>query len=1813
MERPQNGSPCRLPHSSKILSNNLKTNAPFRLTLMRRSGCGCRKAICLALCPLLLCILVARAQQPLKPMLFKDGVFTAKVNLLTGHLSKESLVPALSLKKVYLLLQFNKLPGAPEKAGLASAGIHLFDYIPGNTYLAELPEDFSIAVLKGSGVNGAFLFPGQMKISAKLLENSAYDAGDPDNAIAVGFFGTLSKTDVLASLVRLGARVVPTKIKPDRIIFIQADRSALLRIANLPFVSYLGLQSLKPTMLNYNNRAAHGLDALGATSGRNLQGNGVTLGIGDNADPYSHIDFTGRLIDRSPDSADYHGTHTAGSLGGGGILDPRYKGMAPQATIVSQSFTDILTNAPTYVADYNMVLTSNSYTDAVGGCPGEGEYDATSNFVDGQMINFPNLLHDFAAGNDGQFTCAAFPTSFATIKSGLQCAKNIMSAGNLDNSSYSIFWQSSRGPTSDGRIKPEIVTGGTGITSTFPHNAYGTFTGTSMSSPMLTGTLALLYERYRQLNGGADPTAALIKAIACNSATDLGNPGPDYTYGFGMLNARTAVETIENHQYFSGALNNNGNDTYTIPGVPAGAQQVKIMLYWMDPPAAPFSAAALVNNLDLTVVSPDALVHHPMILNSNPGNVNDNAVEGVDNINNIEQVVINTPPGGTFTVKVAGSNIPFGPQNYVIAYQVIQPSVTVEYPFGNETWVPGATETIRLSAYGGDPNGFTLEYSSDNGATWNTISNSVSATTRLYPWTVPAIATNQALIRITRNSTGYSDISDYPFTILGQPVITVTNPCQGYAQIDWSAIPSATSYDIMELKGDTMQVIANTVSTTYLLGNLNRDSSYWLAVRAVEGSSPGRRSIAANSIPAGGSCALSALDYDLTIDSLPAPRTGRKFASSQLTAATAIQVEVKNLGTVATGAYTLSYQVNGGSIVTEPVATGIAPNTVFEYTFTNTYDFSAPGAYTVRVWVSNPGDPQQVNDTLTAVIKQLQNDPVVLNPAFTEGFETAAAQTYTTATAGLTGLDRCDFSSGTARGRARTFINSGFARTGLRCLTLDQAHFADNSSADSLVATFNLSGYSATDQIWLNFYYQNQGIDFTLPGNQVWIRGNDQASWLPVYTLQATAGSIGGYLPSANINVTATLAAATPAQSLSASFQIKFGEQGYTSTNSVTIDGNVDDGYSFDDITLTRSTNDIGLLSLTAPVLSGVCNLSNAETISVKVKNYSNSVVSNVPVSYSINGGAAVTENIPSIKAFDSVIYTFTQKADLSVSQGYNLVTWTSLAGDNYSRNDTLPLIQFQAGPLISNFPYLEGFETDNGHWFTAGVNDDWQWGAPAKTIINKAANGAKCWVTNLTGNYSDNELSYLYSPCFDLSSLHSPVLSFSHIFQMEDDCDCDYHWAEYSSDGINWIRLGAVDSGTNWYDNTPRQAWQQSNPKWHVSSYDIPVNGNQVRFRIVMSSDPGTNQEGVGIDDVHVFDKAPIYSGSSIVGGLAQPVSGNGWVDFSSGGDRIVSINPNGQDLGLTDVGVFISSGPVRNDGSQYYLDRNIVIQPANPPMGNVSVRYYFLDTEAQNLVGASGCGVCTKIHDSYQAGVMQYSSPALTEEDSTLANDSSGTFHFLAPHQDVSIIPYDNGYYAEYQVAGFSEFWINTGAPGQGKAYPFALLSFTAAKSGTNGLLQWSTKEEMNTSRYVIEKGSNAVSFQDIDSVNSIGDSNIVANYSYKDKNLFNGVNFYRLKIVAADGQLKYSPVRSINDSATSLVVNLYPNPVITGSLSVSTSLDCRRIRVTDAMGRVIQSIDTHGVFNTIYLGGVAKGIYFVSILTDAGTTVKKVLVAR
>ncbi len=136
------------------------------------------------------------------------------------------------------------------------------------------------------------------------------------------------------------------------------------------------------------------------------------------------------------------------------------------------------------------------------------------------------------------------------------------------------------------------------------------------------------------------------------------------------------------------------------------------------------------------------------------------------------------------------------------------------------------------------------------------------------------------------------------------------------------------------------------------------------------------------------------------------------------------------------------------------------------------------------------------------------------------------------------------------------------------------------------------------------------------------------------------------------------------------------------------------------------------------------------------------------------------------------------------------------------------------------------------------------------------------------------------------------------------------------------------------------------------------------------------------------------------IPAGITQAVSGNSWTNFSVSNNLIVSINPQGQDLGSTTVKVFRNAGPVRNNSQQYYLDRNIVITPATAPGSNVLVRFYFTDDEAKTMINATNCESCTKPADPYLVGITQYSGNA-SEENGLLSDNVSGTYQFISPSQ--------------------------------------------------------------------------------------------------------------------------------------------------------------------------------------------------------------------
>lgn len=1744
------------------------------------------------------CYLPLAAQNNDVPVRFAAGDFTTGNNIQRQAFQKENLQTSVFNNDYYVMVQFSKLPSIQVQQNLRNAGLNLETYLPGNAYLATIKNSFDFNKANQFDIISINPIPVFFKIDKALTGYKESNSKADQKLMAVTYYTGVNRADVIVELQKTGASVVPTKFSSNNIIFIRVNTDKISTIAAMPFVSYISLQSLSDKPLNYKSMGKQAVTSLLSPSGKNLSGKGIVVGIGDNSEIVTpHLDFTGRVINRVPFPLSFHGIHVSGTVAGAGLLDPKHNGMAPRATIVSQYLSDIITTAPTYVTDYNMVVTNNSYTNAEDSCAGSGAYDVVSNYMDKQMGDYPKLLHVFAAGNDGRNTCSPYPITFATIKSGYQVAKNVLTVGAIDTL-YAPAVFTSRGPVNDGRLKPEIVATGVNVFSTRHAFGYEKSNGTSMSSPIVAGVATLLNEQYRKSNVGAVPKAALIKAVLCNTAEDLGNPGPDFTFGFGNLNARRAAETIENNRFF---ISSSTPSTNTI-AVPAGARRLKVMLYWADTAAAANAATTLINDFDLTVVAPGSITHLPLILDITPANVNNSAVEGIDRINNIEQIVIDNPVAGNYDVNVNAFALPYGPREYMVTYQIDMNGITVEYPFGEEKMVPGESEVIYWSAYGDESNTFTLEYF--DGSSWNLIDNNVPANSQSYNWIVPATVSHNYRVRVSRNSSVYTGQSSYNFSVIGQPLITATIPCDGFVQLNWPAISGATSYDIWQLKADTMAIVGNTSGLTFLISGLNSTTTYWFGVSAKNATINGRRSLSKSALPATGVCALSNFDNNIKAVSIDAPVTGRQFTSSALSASEQIKFTIKNLDNLATsGSYDLYYQINGGATVMETSSVVIPALGSRQYSFTATANFLAPGIYAITAWVKRAGDTQVLDDTIAVTVKHLAN--AVLTLPVLDGFENALTKDYMINTTGLDSIDRVDFKTNSVRGRARSFVNTGFALHGSKAITLDQFPVGALNT-DSLLMTYNLGNYTSGEQLRLDFYFKNHGNENN-PNNKVWIRGSDTKPWVLAYDLIANQAALGQYKHGI-INVNDVLDTVVPLQPISSSFQIKFSQQGLTSANNPDPILDQDDGYTFDDVGIKSVNNDIGITRIISPSITG-CGTAGSQPVSVEIKNYSASTFINVPVYFTLNTGATVMETIASL-APGITTHTFSASINLLVNTDNRFNFWINEPSDNYNSNDSVLNYNFHTSPVISTFPYLEGFENNDGSWYSKGQNASWQWGTPAKTIINKAANGSKAWVTSLTGNYNTNEYSYLYSPCFNLSGLAQPVLSFSHIFQIEDGTPADYNWIEYSTNGgITWFRLGIYNSpgSTNWYnDPTGKNQWRPSLKTWHVASVNLPTTGNNIRFRFVLTSDMGYNLEGVGIDDIHVFDKAAIYAGVPVTG-ISQVVSGSNWVHFNSGSSRVLSINSNGNDLGNTTVDVFPFSGTVRVANYQYYVNRNIVIKPTTQPGSNVTVRFYFTDAEAKSLLAATGCGSCTSTKDPYELGVTKWSG-SMVLENGTLADNTGGAYSFILPG-NTEIIPYDNGYYAEFQVNSFSEFWLNNGGVGGIHSLPVNLLSFSAIKQTKKVLLQWTTTSEFNIDKYTVERSADGLNYTGIGAVTAIN-SNNKTTYDYIDLNPLLGLNYYRLKILDKDATCRYSVIRKINFNNLDEGISVYPVPVVNGQLFITSAADVISAMMYDAAGKTIKSFILNGRSHTLDISGIAKGTYQLKIVTKNSIFTKKII---
>jgi hypothetical protein len=495
-----------------------------------------------------------------------------------------------------------------------------------------------------------------------------------------------------------------------------------------------------------------------------------------------------------------HGTHVAGIVAGDGADDAmpgrRYVGVAPGSHLVIQKiqigaaippFPGALRLTSDAVGQGASIQTNSwgvrtfwarqfagQYTNMAM------QYDQATIDANPQMTGNQPLLIIFAAGNDGHD--GANPPNWVYDSIGPpSVSKNVLTVGASENlrppggrpltnpplgvfntddfadNANEIVYSSSKGPTDDLRIKPDVVAPGSLIISSrdvnfpnwcppphgwlIPGTDYGYCTGTSMAAPHVAGAAALITQYFRSYYG-FDPSPALVKALLINGAEDMGygygqvdiNPPfgvldrfdadldgdgvietfnlpllGSYIQGWGRVNIPNSVYSTQNRylwfddqqQY---AIGFPAEGAFTVAGQTTDYSVVvddtglfKITLVWTDSPATA-AAPGLINDLDLEVITPDQ--QDCYYGNDFDDATGDNSLSVVhdcsttlpmfDSTNNVENVFINVPEAGRWTIRITARTIGQGPQNYALVVSGVRDEIDdfdyTDSPFNHGWW-----------------------------------------------------------------------------------------------------------------------------------------------------------------------------------------------------------------------------------------------------------------------------------------------------------------------------------------------------------------------------------------------------------------------------------------------------------------------------------------------------------------------------------------------------------------------------------------------------------------------------------------------------------------------------------------------------------------------------------------------------------------------------------------------------------------------------------------------------------------------------------------------------------------------------------------------------------------------------------------------------------------------------------------------------------------------------------------------------------------------------------------------------------------------
>ena len=685
------------------------------------------------------------------------------------------------------------------------------------------------------------------KLSAGLLEKVKHEANNISASFLIrvknvaGFKSESAKENLNISGTTQKNTFIIADEKKSVLEFLLADE-------NVQFISIYNRQPKTETQINSLDLSANNIDLLHSSYPK-LNGDSLVVSIKENFPDTSDIDLKGRYNSNPLEAQEIssHATIMGTMITGAGNSWYLGRGVASGANFTSSDFINLLPDDDANYHDNNITVQNHSYGVGV-----ENFYGADAAAYDESSLTNDKLLFVFSAGNSGNITPTAGEyagiENTANLTGSFKMAKNILTVGAID-SFNNVSFLSSKGPAYDGRIKPEMV-------------AYGE-DGSSGAAALVSGTALLLQQVYKNAHAGTLPNSSLVKAVLLNSCDDVATEGIDFSSGYGNLNSYRAVKDMQEQKYFSGIANNGSIQNFTI-AIPANCSKAKFTLVWNDEPASPNAYRSLQNDLDLQLKeNSSGKIYLPWVLNASPDkdSIVLLPVRKRDSLNNIEQVTLDNPNTGNYTLSVNGFDVPTGAQNFSIAYQFDSANYFYwKFPSRNDNIFSAAANLIRWGSTFSSGTG-SIDYSINNGSSWKNIAANVNLATGYTSWTAPDTAV-LALLRITIGARQF--VSD-TFTISDKPDIKVGFNCKDSVLLFWDKIKGINNYQIYSLGAKYLQQITQVADTQFVF-NKNNLTGRQFAVAPIIKNKIGVKSYTINYNTQGVDCYIANLLADLKND-----------------------------------------------------------------------------------------------------------------------------------------------------------------------------------------------------------------------------------------------------------------------------------------------------------------------------------------------------------------------------------------------------------------------------------------------------------------------------------------------------------------------------------------------------------------------------------------------------------------------------------------------------------------------------------------------------------------------------------------------------------------------------------------------------------------------------------------------------------------------------------------------------------------------------------------------------------------------------------